>query len=828
MEQDMKRYYTILVLMILSIPSTLLGSPDKEKSLIKGTVKDAKTNESLPGATIIIQETTLGAVSGIDGEFVIKNVPVGTHKVRISAIGYKNVTKTVEVDPKNSQAINVSLIQGSIMGSEVVISASRYEQKRAEVPITTSILSMKTIDAEPIKQLDQVLESVPGVDLVRSGGYGTSSVQIRGSNTFSGGGLGTRVLLLYDGYPLNAPDAGSIYWSMVSMDAVERIEVVKGSSSALYGAGAMGGVIQAVAALPNEFTFKAKFSNGFYDTPPSDEVNTEVYPGDKTPYFYSANISHSNVIGNLNYNVLYSHSEDDGYRQSAQMESNDIKVKARYSLSGTQFVQLSGMLTYVTGGIPYPWRNKYNALADPIPGNYQYDDIKDNSMQMVGLKHVWTISNTSSLESRAFFNRSSFVIKYYPEFDEAFNLYDSQDNVIGNYQQYSAGKRGVYDPDDPSTYNDSDARRYGVGMQFNWFSKGHRLTTGFDVQYDDVTSTMYYDNTAQALGVFAQDDFKLNEQIRLSFGARFDLDHIDRSEVTYTNFLDPIGVDPITFQPIYSTRTGSIKYQTLWQFSPRAAITYLFNPETSFRFSFGQSMRAPTLAERFVTEAGFFRGIPNTEIKAERMTSVEVGMFKSFSKYLSLDISAYYNFYKDLIESENVNPDALASDVSSIIFQFKNVAEARIIGFETSVDIHPMDELFINFGYNYMNAKDLSSERSTRLGGNLNPEEDKDWLSYRPEHSFSFRGGYTLMDDAKLMVSGRYVSKIKTVRMYANPQGDEYPGGFFVWNASANYSFMDAITLSAAIKNVGNVQYEELEHYRAPGRSFHFGLEYAY
>jgi len=823
----MRRVHTFLVLILVLLPSIVFGNTGKGNSVIKGIVKDANTNEALIGATVIIQETTLGAVSGLDGDFIIKNVPAGKHTLRFSAIGYKNITKIVETSPNNTEVVNVSLTQGSIMGSEIVVSASRYEQKKAEVPITTSILNLKTLNAEPIKQLDQILETVPGVDLVRSGGYGSSSVQIRGSNSFAGGGLGTRVLLLYDGYPLNSPDAGSVYWSMVSMDAVERIEVVKGSSSALYGAGAMGGVVQAVAALPKEFTLKAKFTNGFYDTPPKDEVNTEIYPGDKTPYFYKAEVSHSNVLGNLAYNIMYAHAKDDGYRQSAQMESDDIKLKARYTLSGNQYLQLTGVLTYVTGGIPYPWRNEYNALADPIAGNYQYDDLKDNSMQMFGLKHVWTISNTSSLESRIFFNRAAFLIMYYPEYNSAFDVKDGSGNVIGNYQQYSAGKRSVYDPDDPSTYNDSDARRYGGGIQFNWFSHGHRLTTGFDVQYDDVTSTMYYDNTAQAFGLFAQDDFKLSEKIRLSFGARFDLDHVDRSEITYTDFLNPTGVDPVTYEPLYSEKTGSIKYQTLSQFSPRAAVTYLLNAETSFRASFGQSMRAPTLAERFVTEAGFFRGLPNTELKAERMTSLEIGMFKSFGRYFSIDLSTYYNLYKDLIESENVNEDALASDVSSIIFQYKNVSKARIIGFEASLNAQPIDDLNLTFGYNYMNAKDISSNSDRRLGGNLNPEEDKDWLSYRPEHAFNFRASYSF-NKADISFTGRYISRIKTVRMYANPDGTEYPGNFFVMNTSAKYNVFDVVTLSAAIKNIGNVQYEELEHYRAPGRSFHFGIEYAY
>ncbi|NTW48884.1 MAG: TonB-dependent receptor [Chlorobiales bacterium] len=810
----------LLISLLFLLPG--LGLADTGGSAtIKGLVKDASTSEPLPGATVMIQEMTLGAASDLDGNYTIRHVPAGSFVVKFSAVGYKGVQRKIEVRDNEVLELNINLSQGSIMGSEVVISASRYEQNKVELPITTSVVSMQAIEAQPVRQLDQVLETVPGVDMVRSGGFGSSTVQIRGSNTFSGGGLGTRVLLLYDGYPLNSPDAGSLYWSMISMNAIERIEIVKNSGSALYGAGAMGGVISAIAALPSEFTFKARFQNGIYDPPSNSETNTSVYPGSKTLYFYNAEIEHGNKIGDLRYNLVYSHSNDDGYRAAAEMTSNDIKFKARYDFTGTQYLQLTGMLSYVTGGIPYPWYDRQNALANPVDFKFD-DDIKDNTMQMVGLTHVATLSNTVSLESKLYLNRSYWLIKYYPKYSSVYDKTDSQGNVIDNFQRYLSGDRHVYDPNDPSTYNDSDARRYGGGSQINIFSGGHRLIAGVDARYDDVISTMYHNNTAYGIGAFVQDDFNVTDKLRLSFGARFDMDHIDRSSITYKNYLNVTGVDA-NYQPVYEQKTTDITYQTLSQFSPRAAATYMFDAETSIRASVGRSMRAPTLAERFVTDAGFFKGIPNGELKAERLTSAEIGVFKSFSRYFSLDVSAYWNEYNDLIESENVNPD----QYGDIVFQFKNVSKARILGVEISLNSQPIDELTVQVGYNFMDAKDISSNSDRRLGGNLNPTDGKDWLSYRPQHNFNFNASFTY-SGLFLNYSGRYVSEIKSVRMYANPLGTDYPGNFFVMNAGAKYTVFTGLNLTAAVRNIGNVQYEELEHYRAPGRSFHFGFEYAY
>ncbi|NTV46155.1 MAG: TonB-dependent receptor [Chlorobiales bacterium] len=816
----MKKEVLFIILLFL-LPALGLANTGGTGT-IKGTVKDASSSEPLPGATVMIQETTLGGASDLDGNYTIRHVPAGSFTVKFSAVGYKGTQKRIEVKDNEVVELSISLNQGSIMGSEVIVSASRYEQNKAEIPITTSVVSAKDIEAQPVRQLDQVLETVPGVDMVRSGGYGSSTVQIRGSNTYSGGGLGTRVLMLYDGFPLNSPDAGSLYWSMLSMNSIERIEVVKGNTSSLYGAGAMGGTISAIAALPNEFTFKARFQNGFYDTPPKDETNTSVYPDGKSLYFYSTELEHGNKIGDLRYNLVYAHSDDDGYRQSAQMNSNDIKIKARYDLSSTQYLQLTSMLAYVSGGIPYPWNtgDRYNALTSSNPNYYMNDDIKDNSMQMIGLTHMVTLSNTASLESKLYLNRSYWVIKYYPERSSVFDVTDNLGNVVDNYQKYKAGKRHSYDPDDPSTYNDSDARRYGGTVQFNLFSGGHRIVVGTEFRYDDVISTMYHNNTAYGAGVFAQDDFQITDKLRLSFGARFDLDHVNRSSITYTDYLTLTGTDT------FAQNSVDVKYQTLTQFSPRVAATYMFDPETSIRASVGRSMRAPTLGERFVTQAGFFNGIPNGELKAERMTSTEIGLFKSFSRYLSLDVSAYWNEYNDLIESQNVKPYN-PNDLGDIVFQFRNIAKARILGVEVSLNSQPIDQLSLQVGYNYMNAKDISSGEDRRLGGNNNPTDGQDWLSYRPEHNFNFSASF-IYSGLFLNYSGRYVSKIKSVRIYANQDAIDYPGDFFVMNFAAKYEIFKGLNLTAALRNIGNVQYEELEHYRSAGRSYHFGFEYAY
>lgn len=774
---------------------------------LKGIITDKNTSEELIGVTVSLEGTKLGAASGLDGSFSIKNIPPGEYNVRVYAIGYKKSLKKVSIKPNEITNLNITLVQSSIMSNEIIVGASKYNQSKAEVPVTTTVVGHNEIDAQPIKTLDNVVESVPGVDLVRTGGVGASSLQIRGSNSFAGGGLGTRVIFLYDGFLMNSPDAGSVNWQTMMMDGLSQLEVIKGASSALYGSGAMGGVVNAIGDLPKEFSAKLTFSNGIYSYPSTSDVNTDIYPGDKTPYFYNIGFLHGNTLGDFAYNIIYNHMDDQGYRDGAHMLLNDLKVKSKYNLNSSSYIQLTTVLSYSEGGVPYMWNQESEALgyedATLVYPNRNSDDIKQTNTTLIGLKYFTTLGKSITLENKLYFNREYYLIKYYPEYIEGLD-----------YQVYGLGRhqRGVYDPNDPSTYNDSDARRYGFGSMMDvFYGSKHRFVFGGDFYYDDVISTQYSNSNSYTVGLFAQDEFKISERLQLTFSLRYDLNHVNKDEVTYIDEFTSLSV------------TEPIENKTLSQLSPRFAGTYQLYEDLSIRASVGRSFRAPTLAERFVTDASIFGGHPNGELEAERMSSYELGIFKQFSNFASLDLAIYLNNYDNLIESVD-----LANDPNEIVFKYINVSKARIWGIESSIMIKPYDFLSFTFGYNYMNAKDLSGDLgAARLSDGISNENEEGWLAYRPEHNFSFK---TSLDFERLSLNytTRYVSQTKAIIMNSDIAKEDFPGDYWVMNVSGRYKIINNFSINAAVKNLTNTQYEELEKYRAPVRSFHLGFEYAY
>ncbi|HWR00295.1 MAG TPA: TonB-dependent receptor plug domain-containing protein, partial [Chlorobaculum sp.] len=251
--------------------------------VLKGRVTDKTDGEGVVGASVVIPGTNIGTATDINGNFVIKNVPAKQQKVTVSIVGYAPTTQIVNVGDGQTATINFSLGQTTIMASEVVVGAALYKQDRLTVPVTVNVVSKEKIKETPNPTLDKMVEAVPGVVVTRAGGQTASSLQIRGSNTYQGGGIATRVNAFYDGFPINAPQSGEIVWQTASMNSVDKIEVLKGAAATLYGSGAMGGVVNVTGHLAQKQEIIAGASIGFYDAPPSGDQS--LYRKNYTPLF---------------------------------------------------------------------------------------------------------------------------------------------------------------------------------------------------------------------------------------------------------------------------------------------------------------------------------------------------------------------------------------------------------------------------------------------------------------------------------------------------------------------------------------------------------------
>uniref|UniRef100_B3ENM0 TonB-dependent receptor n=1 Tax=Chlorobium phaeobacteroides (strain BS1) TaxID=331678 RepID=B3ENM0_CHLPB len=839
--QAFPRVRLLLAVFLLTIMLTPLPAWAASPGSVKGTITDKTDGEGIIGASAMLENTTLGSASDVEGNYTISNIPAGTYRLKVNAIGYAPFFQTISVKTGETATINPQLEQTTVMASEIVVGAALYEQDRLEVPVTVSVVTDEKIKEEPNPTLDQVVENVPGVVVNRAGGYGSSTVQIRGSNTFQGGAIGTRVQGLYDGFPINTPVTGEVVWTNVNMNAADKVEVLKGAAATLYGSGAMGGVINVFGSLPDKFEVKAGASGGFYDDPPSSD-KSEYYK-DNTPWFWNTYVGIGDKRGDLNYNLLYTHADDDGYKETSQSLLNDVKLKARYDIDANQYIQLSSYYNATEGGYPTTWSFDNLILAETLVPHPEYaydattitsfapwfpptgittpksvytDDTIERKNSLVGLNYVNLFSDDLSLDTRLYYTYNSSRINY---------------NNTDADQTYATGVTR-----EPGEFNQDKSNRYGAGVKLDFrASDQHRLLFGIDGNIVDVQSTQYTaelpaknefnDIQEKNLALFVQDEFKMTDKLTALLSVRYDWSGIDADEVSYVDYSLPVtvfvpGVGPVNTYPF--TSTAEIENSSVDAISPRVALNYKATDDMSFRASWGRSFRAPTLAERFVRDAGLWGGNPNPALDKESMTAYEIGMYKVFSDRVSFDIAAYMNNYDNLIESV-----FLFNSADERYFFFENFRKARIWGIETSLNLKPVDELSLNLGYSYMNAKIVDYEPNVPpISIDNNP--DPEWLPMRPEHTASISATWKATDRLTLNTTGRYVSEYKAVNAYTDPDGENYPGGFIVFNAGGKYKITDNLTGSFLCRNIANEQYEEAEWYRAPGRSFLLGLDFVY
>ena len=247
----MKRiFFWALISLLTLVHHHVMYCQKDVHGIIEGKVTNASDGSSLVGVTVLIEGTVLGTASDLNGFFRLTNVPEGKRVLQFSIIGFEREKRTLDVRRGEKYTVNVSLKEKAFESEEVVVTASRRPQSLEEVPVSIGIMDGRDVERRTITSLDQALRYIPGVNMTES------QVNVRGSSGYSRA-FGTRVLLLVDGIPLLTGDSKEIKFDAIPMFAIDRIEVVKGAGSALYGSSALGGVINVITKTPRENYFAA-------------------------------------------------------------------------------------------------------------------------------------------------------------------------------------------------------------------------------------------------------------------------------------------------------------------------------------------------------------------------------------------------------------------------------------------------------------------------------------------------------------------------------------------------------------------------------------------
>jgi len=277
----MKKYYFLLIFCLL-IPVLLFSQTGK----LAGKVTSAETGAPLTGVAVFLEGSQTGTFTKENGDYILRDIPVGSHKLYFSLMGYEQQFQTVEVKDDLTEIFNFQMTPAAVEIEGLKVSANRAVPRETPVSFTD-------IDREIIKEkyttgdMPQMLDDIPGLYSTTSG-MGEAEITMRGFDA-------EKIQILINGIPVNDPESQVVYWSnWTGLSAnVKSVQVQRGAGASLYGSGAFGGSvnIETMGTEDNsQFTFRT--STGYYSTD-GESANENGVMDDYNPINYNTSLKYS-------------------------------------------------------------------------------------------------------------------------------------------------------------------------------------------------------------------------------------------------------------------------------------------------------------------------------------------------------------------------------------------------------------------------------------------------------------------------------------------------------------------------------------------------------
>jgi iron complex outermembrane receptor protein len=462
------RWQGLVALAVLARPLAAQGP-----AVLAGTVTDAATAQPVAGATVLVSGTLARAVTDAAGRYRIAGLPAGVHTVTVAVIGYRRaVAGGVALAAGEERRLDFALARAAVEIPGVVVTASRATERPEDAPASVAVLAADAIRRRNVITLDQALPFVPGVV------FNHGAMDIRGASG-AAGGVGSRVLVLLDGHPVLTGDGAEIDFNALPILDVDRVEIVKGAYSALYGSNALGGVVNVITTPigPAPETVAAAHF-GFYDTPAAVRFT------DRDRTFRGLDVQHSRRLGGLGARLLVARETSDGYEQNGWMSRWLLRTKLAWPAASPHAATAYALWSGEDDGEFFTWRSD----AEP----YAVDTAAAGD---------WSRSRKLLLGATlAPVATAGAVAQVSP-----YLFYNSIQNHFHDNRDYHR------------------ATRLGSTAQLAWSPRpAHTLTVGADAARTRVVSNILGEHAIWDVAWFAQDAVTLAPRWRGALGARLE------------------------------------------------------------------------------------------------------------------------------------------------------------------------------------------------------------------------------------------------------------------------------------------------------------------
>ncbi|MDA0973759.1 MAG: TonB-dependent receptor [Bacteroidetes bacterium] len=565
----MRRF--VFIIFLLSVVSILQAQ--------EGRVRGQVNLEGQAGAyvTLSIPGTGLGAISDEKGRYVIEQLPTGIYLLKADYLGFESSEQTFRLTSSSPEVLlDFDLKESPFSLNELVVTGTKTFKRQVDSPVIVNVLNAKTLDNVQACNLSDGLRFQPGLR-VETDCQTCNYTQLR-MNGLAGG----YSQILINGRPIFSPLTGLYGLEQLPVNMIERIEVVRGGGSTLYGSSAIGGTVNVITRLPKTDSYEASYTYSNINARTDDHVIT----GNARLVSEEQDRGVSFFLNQRN-RYFYDHNADN-FSELPELRNTAIGMNAFILPHEDQKIEisLSRMNEYRLGG---------DMSGGDVEGLEQAEE-RFHEVWMASLDHHWNVNG----------DRSS-VITY------AAAQRTDRDHYTGILPD-DAEELQVFLQNPP--FGTSLAQTLQIGGQIN-----HKVKTGFlgpntltlggeyliDEVRDDIPAYAFLvDQTTKDLGVFLQSDWQLRPSLNLLSGVRMD-DH---------NLLD-----------------GLI-------FSPRASLLYKQGRFTQYRLNYATGFRAPQAFDTDLHIAFAGGGVsrvsldPGLDAERSRSVSASVNYDRPMESYI--------------------------------------------------------------------------------------------------------------------------------------------------------------------------------------------------
>ncbi|MEW5773097.1 MAG: TonB-dependent receptor [Thermodesulfobacteriota bacterium] len=719
--------------------------------------------------------------------------------------------------PLSAAAADQAPGNATVLMDEVVVSATRTEKKVDDAPASVTVVTREEMRRHNIATIDDALRYEAGLYRRRTKGVADSIASV----TMRGLPGDDRTLVMLDGVQLNDGYSGNVPWNELSSDNVERIEVIRGPGSALYGGKAMGGVINIITRVPDKTEGMVRSGVTFLE-------------GDSDPNIFTYAMSAGTRQDRLSLRAGWEAADSEGYATDLVKKStssgsgkansgygmqdrgtgnphwivgdkgdnrsykDNLDLMARYELTDTAALRLD-------------YARLHNQYWYADPQTYLDDGSYRGNAQAHGGARTSTIRPRDFAGGRGKTDTDKLIATFTDNFDK------TDVTVKGSYSMrqnwYTSVSTAVDKELDnqPGSLTESDTTTYAAEVQATrplpW---DNTLTVGLHYSLDDVRRTVnllswYQDRESnngesdltkgrsRLTAAFLEDEWKAAEMLTIYAGARLD----------YWESLD--GVSGIGNRQVKHEDASD------WGLSPRLAA--VLNPldDTYVRASVSRGFRSPNIYELFNTwtSSSGTTYASNPKLKPETVWTYELGGDQYLlERRVKLSATAFHSEMEDMIDSVT-NGNTRTKE---------NVGKVEVNGLELGAEVRPADWLRTWGAWTINRAKYKEHE--------ANPLAEGDYVAGVPLEIINL-GGEASWKWFTLSLAGNYLG-----RTYYDETNDDIEGVYtgnskrWLWDLKLICKPMENLELSAGVENLLDETY--YQYYLAPPRSYTFEIKWLF